>query len=109
MPIFINPLKLTPMKNLLLAGFIILLFGCKSPDLVMSPDLKQSAEAFDVKGKQGWQINQVISFGGFHSSKIKKGWVSHLNLEFCFGLRMQVKNSRSPNFHLKATRQKCLQ
>lgn len=70
------------MKNLLLAGFIILLFGCKSPDLVMSPDLKQSAEAFDVKGKQGWQINQVISFGGFHSSKIKKGWVTHLDLEF---------------------------
>lgn len=61
---------------------IILLTGCKSPDLMMSPDLKSNSVGYDVKGRQGWQINQVISFGEYRSSKIKRGWESHFDIEF---------------------------
>ncbi|MFZ4455786.1 MAG: hypothetical protein ACOYOT_06160 [Bacteroidales bacterium] len=60
----------------------VLITGCKSPDLMMSPDLKDNSVGYDVKGRQGWQINQVISYGDYHSSKIKRGWESHFNVEF---------------------------
>jgi hypothetical protein len=48
-----------------------------------------------VKGLQGWQINQQISFGPFQTSKIKRGW------DFTSGLQYSKFNLKPEEMVLK--------
>jgi len=52
----------------------------KTQGIEVSEELKSNATILDVKGKQGWQFNQFISFGGFHTSKIKRSWSARINI-----------------------------
>lgn len=61
---------------------LILMVGCKSPNLLVSPELKLNTSVYDVKGRQGWQFNQVITYGDYSSSKIQRGWTSKLEIPF---------------------------
>lgn len=79
------------------AGILILLvlFGmnsCKTPNILVSNDLKYNAEVLDVKGRQGWQIGQIISFGDYTSSKVKRGWTTTYQTPFF--LRMKWMGSQ---------------
>jgi hypothetical protein len=64
--------------------FILFLASCKSPDLAISDDLKSNSVAYDVSGRQGWMINQVISFGEFKTSKVKRGWTKSSSWDLPF-------------------------
>ncbi len=70
------------MKNLAIFSLLLLLVGCKSPNLLLSPELKSNTTVFDVKGRQGWQFNQVISYGDYSTSKIKRGWTTKVEIPF---------------------------
>jgi hypothetical protein len=74
------------MKIKLLIGLcIITLFGvsaCTTPDIVISPKLKSEAQIYEVSGKQGWQFKQVIKFGPYKTSKVKRGWTSASGSKF---------------------------
>lgn len=68
-------------------GMLVLLIAllgtaCSTPDLVLSSDLKNECTTYEVKGKQGLLINQVISWGPYHTSKVKRGWTSYLDIPF---------------------------
>ena len=43
-------------------------------DVKLPESLKDNSTILPVKGRMGMQINQVITFGDFKTSKIKKGW-----------------------------------
>lgn len=49
--------------------------------LVLSPELQRNTE-MHVKGRQGWQFNQVIRFGNFSTSKVKRGWTTSYDVGF---------------------------
>jgi hypothetical protein len=70
------------MKNSVFITMLVLLVGCKAPNIIVSPELKSNTSVFDVKGRQGWQFNQVITYGDYSSSKIKRGWTSKLEIPF---------------------------
>jgi len=53
---------------------LFLLGSCKSPNLIFSGNLQDNTTVMNAKGRQGWQFNQVISFGDYTTSKIKRGW-----------------------------------
>ncbi|MEI6091133.1 MAG: hypothetical protein WCR42_11820 [bacterium] len=73
------------MKKIILLGLIILVsVACTTPDIAVSDDLKTDAPAMVVKGRQGWQFNQVIKFGDYTTSKVKRGWTSKYDVAFYF-------------------------
>ena len=53
-----------------------------SQEIALPEELADNSIAYDVKGRWGWQINQVIKFGDYKTSKIKKGWIvtTHSNI-----------------------------
>lgn len=70
------------MKKLAIFSLLILLVGCKSPNLLISPELKSNTSVYDVKGRQGWQFNQIIRYGGYFTSKVKRGWTNIVEIPF---------------------------
>lgn len=54
--------------------FLIGIISSKAQYVKLPESLKENSEILPVKGRNGIQINQVITFGDFKTSKIKKGW-----------------------------------
>jgi hypothetical protein len=59
-----------------------LLFSCRTAEVAVHNDLKNDTEIYSVKGRQGSQIGQVISFGDFKTSKVKRGWTFGYSVPF---------------------------
>ncbi|WP_026630732.1 hypothetical protein [Dyadobacter alkalitolerans] len=79
--IFKSSLQLT--KAILFAGIIsFFALSCRTAELAVDDDLKNETETYAVKGRQGSQIGQVISFGDFKTSKVKRGWTSGYSIPF---------------------------
>ena len=58
----------------LLFGAIIALSSCTAAKLSVPETFSSQATKMPVKGLNGWQINQKLSFGNYTTSKIKRGW-----------------------------------
>jgi len=70
-------------KNLLFSTVVsISIFSCRTAELAVNNDLKNETETYNVKGRQGFQIGQVVSFGDFKTSKVKRGWTSGYSVPF---------------------------
>ncbi|ACT92788.1 hypothetical protein [Dyadobacter fermentans] len=59
-----------------------ILTGCKTAELQVDNDLRNETEAYQVKGRQGSQIGQVLTFGDFKTSKVKRGWTFGYSIPF---------------------------
>lgn len=70
------------LKLYFLFALIVFISSCKTPDLVLSDNLQQNTTVLEVTGRQGWQYNQVLKFGEFKTSKIKRGWNLGYNFPF---------------------------
>lgn len=70
------------MNRIIIALFIIALFGCKTPQMVVSPTLNNDSETLSVKGRQGFQIGRSLTFGEYGTSKVKQGWVKGYDIPF---------------------------
>lgn len=71
------------MKNLLFFAFItILLSACSTPEMLLTNDLKSDVNTYNVKGMNGFQLNQHIKYGEFNTSKIKRGWIKGYDADF---------------------------
>ncbi len=60
--------------QLLMIVAVFLGVNLNAQEIKIPASLKDNSEVYNVKGRYGIQINQEISFGSFHTSKIKKGW-----------------------------------
>jgi len=69
-------------KIALLLLFFAGLQACKTPDIRIHPDLKAESTRYPVRGRQGWMINQVVTFGDFKTSRIKRGWTVKYDIPF---------------------------
>jgi hypothetical protein len=54
--------------------------------LILSPEVQLNTE-MRVKGRQGWQFNQVIRFGDYATSKVKRGWTQGYDIGFTLRFR----------------------
>lgn len=59
-------------KYLIIA--IVALSSCTAAKLSVPSQFSGQATKMSVKGINGWQINQHLSFGPYNTSKIKRGW-----------------------------------
>jgi hypothetical protein len=66
------------------ALFCVLMYAssCRTAELAVDNDLKNETEVYAVKGRQGSQIGQVISFGDFKTSRVKRGWTFGYSIPF---------------------------
>jgi len=65
-------------------------------DVKLPEALKNNVEILPVKGRWGKQFNQVITFGDFSTSKIKKGWTK--TSTFTSGAKSVSKASQKFSF-----------
>jgi hypothetical protein len=70
-------------KSTILAATIALGFtACRVAEIPVKDELKNEATVYPVKGRQGFQIGQVLTFGEYHTSKIKRGWTRSYSIPF---------------------------
>ncbi|HYH14619.1 MAG TPA: hypothetical protein VD794_05350 [Flavisolibacter sp.] len=60
---------------------VLFLSSCTAVKLSVPDQFSSQATKMHVKGLQGWQINQQLSFGPFQTTKIKRGW------DFTYGMQ----------------------
>ncbi len=53
---------------------IVALSSCTAAKLSVPSQFSGQATKMPVKGINGWQVNQQLSFGPYNTSKIKRGW-----------------------------------
>lgn len=59
---------------------LMTIMGCKSAEIAYTPAMDY--ETMAVKGRQGWQIGQIIRYGAFTTDKVKRGWTKAYDLPF---------------------------
>jgi hypothetical protein len=75
--------SLRTIKTFLFAGTLsFFLFSCRTAEVAVNNDLKNETEIYQVKGRQGFQVGQTISFGDFKTSKVKRGWTFGYSVPF---------------------------
>lgn len=84
-----NYLKLIPI-------FLLTFAACTTPQMMVNRELRQNADSWNVKGKQGWMINQKLSFGPFATGKVSRGWTRSYDIPFF----VRFKGSRE-RFHFE--------
>lgn len=47
----------------------------------------ENSSVYKARGKNGWQINQVISFGEYKTGKIKRGWTFSYDIPFILSFK----------------------
>ena len=66
--------------------------GCTTPQILVSPELKNDGSAFVVKGRQGFQVGRTLYFGEYATGKVKQGWVKGYDIPFF--VRFQGMNEK---------------
>lgn len=56
------------------------LFACRTPEVAVDPHL--NADAMPVKGRNGFQIGQVIRYGDYTTDKVRRGWTKGYDIPF---------------------------
>jgi hypothetical protein len=62
------------MKSYFIIFIAAVLVSCSSAKLSVPEKFSSQATQMPVKGINGWQVNQQLSFGNYQTSKIKRGW-----------------------------------
>lgn len=70
------------MKLLTLVAVIVTLTSCTAVKVSVPSQFSSEATKMPVKGINGWQINQHLSFGNYQTSKIKRGWDFSSSLQY---------------------------
>lgn len=63
-------------------GLAVVLSGCSTPNMLVSNDLRSNTTVMDAKGRQARQFNQVITYGDYATSRIRRGWIRSSEINF---------------------------
>jgi hypothetical protein len=63
-------------------SLFVFFYSCRTAEVAVNNDLKSNSEVYAVKGRQGFQVGQVLSFGDFTTSKVKRGWTFSYSVPF---------------------------
>ena len=75
---------MVPLTRWVRPGLILTLFlaGCSTPQMRVDPALTAQAPALPVSGRNGWLVEQVLSFGEFTSGPVSRGWTKGYDYPF---------------------------
>lgn len=69
-------------KTLYLLLLILFFSGCSTPHMRLPESLQGNAEMYVVQGRDGWRINQQISFSEFRAGPVARGWTKGYDYPF---------------------------
>lgn len=67
---------------LLATGLAFTQAACQSSRIALESDFTKNSSGMPVKGRNGLQIGQKISFGEFKTDKVKRGWTKGYDVPF---------------------------
>lgn len=75
---------MVPLSRWVLSGlmFTLLLAGCSTPQMRVDPGLAAQTPALPVSGREGWLVEQVLSFGEFRTDPVNRGWTKGYDYPF---------------------------
>lgn len=56
--------------------------ACSTPHIAIDRQLQTHTQELPVKGRQGWQINQVLTLGDYRTGKVERGWTKSYDIPF---------------------------
>lgn len=62
------------MRFIVISIITLLTYSCTAVKLSVPEQFSQQATRMQVKGLNGWMINQQLSFGNYQTSTVKRGW-----------------------------------
>nr|WKN34102.1 hypothetical protein K4G66_17120 [Tunicatimonas sp. TK19036] len=65
----------------ILLWFTAISMGCSS-SMMVNDTLVNDSQTLTVEGRQGWLINQKLSFGPYQSEEVKRGWTFSYDIPF---------------------------
>ncbi len=76
----------SPVARLRVGGgsllLVLTLMACTASRMAVPEELSSRTVALEVKGRQGWQVNQNLQFGPFETGKIHRGWIKGYDYPF---------------------------
>lgn len=60
----------------------LFLAGCSTPQMRVDPLLAAQASALPVSGREGWLVDQILSFGEYRSGPVSRGWTKGYDYPF---------------------------
>jgi len=70
------------MKTILILLLTVVTFACSVPQMAVNDQLLESGTGMDVRGRQGWVINQKLEFGPYQTDKVSRGWTKSYPIGF---------------------------
>jgi len=67
---------------ILVAALAWMLGACSVPAMRVDPDLAAQAQPWPVHGRNGWWIEQQLSFGEYRSGPVSRGWTKGYDYPF---------------------------
>lgn len=84
--IFYKPFKNQPvLKNIVYCCLTILataILACTVPKIQVDNNLLENTSIYEVKGRNGWLINQTLSFGKYQTGKVNRSWIKGYDIPF---------------------------
>ncbi|WP_247237117.1 hypothetical protein [Telluribacter sp. SYSU D00476] len=80
--ITLTPIVTAGRYTLMLAFMALAFTACRTAEVAVTNDLKSVSTEYSVKGRQGFQIGQVLTFGDYTTSKVKRGWTFSYSIPF---------------------------
>lgn len=66
---------------------MLAMLSCSTPQMLLDDQLASQSVMMPVKGRQGWMLNQEVSFGPYTTDKVSRGWTRSYNIDlFLLGL-----------------------
>lgn len=66
----------------LIVALAITLTSCTAAKVAVPEQFRSQSTRMPVKGINGWQINQQLSFGNYQTSKIRRGWDFNASVQY---------------------------
>ena len=88
-------------KYIFFLSIIVLLASCTAAKLSVPATFEKEATRMQVKGINGWQVGQKLSFGNYQTSTIKRGWDFSSSLQWTkFSIRPEETVLKVFNFDI---------
>ncbi len=75
-------MKTIKISLMLALGLLVVQAFSQKAQIELDPGFAENTPAMTVKGRNGFQIGQKISFGEFKTGKVRRGWTKGYNVPF---------------------------
>lgn len=60
----------------------LFLIACSTPEMLVNKNLQEESMVYEVNGRNGWLVNQHLSFGEYQSEKVNRSWTKGYDYPF---------------------------